>query len=133
MSGMMFIVVFCVVLFVAVQAVVNTDVSQTIDATTSVVRYSADIKASEMDGKYEVVFQNDWANHLAFLSVTSKGGKTLTVQPPVRYLPLTLHIYLCYICISIGVWLLLLLIFLYMLALVYLFISFACIFSTFSL
>jgi len=61
---------------------VNTDVSQVFDASTSVVRYSAEIKASEVAGDYQLIFPNSWAQNLAFLSVTSKG-KQLDVKAPV--------------------------------------------------
>ncbi len=82
MSGV-FLVALLAVCFAAVQAVVNTDVSQVIDATTSIVRYSVDIKATELNGEYELIFADAWASHLAHLSVSSKG-KPLSVLPPVR-------------------------------------------------
>jgi hypothetical protein len=63
--------------------IVNTEVVQSVDATTSVLRYSADVKATGVEGQYDLLFLNDWAEHLSFLSVTSKG-KSLTVRPPVR-------------------------------------------------
>lgn len=66
-----------------VQGVVNTDVSQVIDASTSIVRYSAEVKAAELGNEYQLVFPQNWAEHLSFLSVTSKE-KSLKVFPPVR-------------------------------------------------
>lgn len=69
---------------VAVQSVINTDVSQVIDATTSIVRYSADIKATEINGDYKIIFPESWAQHLAFISVSASKGKSLKVLPPVR-------------------------------------------------
>ncbi len=64
--------------------IVNKDVSQIIDATTSFVKYSAEIKAANVAGEYKLIFQNGWAEHLAFISVTSKGTK-LNVHPPTRF------------------------------------------------
>lgn len=63
---------------------INTDISQVFDASTSVVRYTAEIKASQVSGEYQLIFPNSWAENLAFISVTSKG-KLLDVRPPVRY------------------------------------------------
>jgi oligosaccharyltransferase complex subunit alpha (ribophorin I) len=65
-----------------VQGVVNTDVSQVIDASTSIVRYSAEVKAAKLGNEYRLVFPQNWAEHLSFLSVTSKE-KSLKVFPPV--------------------------------------------------
>jgi hypothetical protein len=67
----------------SVTSVVNTDVSQVFDVTTSIVHYSAEIKASEIQGQYRFLIQNNWANHLAYFSITNKG-KSLKVQDPVR-------------------------------------------------
>lgn len=66
-----------------VHGVVNTDVSQVIDASTSIVRYVAEVKATELASEYQVVFPENWAEHLSFLSVSSRG-KILKVQPPIR-------------------------------------------------
>jgi len=62
--------------------IVNKEVSQIVDATTSIVKYSVEVKATHVKGEYIFVFQNGWADHLAFVSVTSKGVK-LNVHPPV--------------------------------------------------
>ncbi len=80
-----FVVVLQVLLLISVQAIINTDVSQVIDATSSMVRYSADVKISEVEKEYRVIFANKWADHLAFLSVTTSKGKALNVLSPVRY------------------------------------------------
>lgn len=61
----------------------NTEVSQVFDASTSVVRYSSEIKATGVEGEYELLFDNSWSQHLSYLSVSSKG-KVLTVRAPVR-------------------------------------------------
>lgn len=76
--------VLLLVLVVAVVGkIVNTEVSQSIDASTQVLRYSADIKASNVDKDYSLYFPNTWANNLAYLSVTQKG-QSVVVRPPVR-------------------------------------------------
>lgn len=74
---------------------INTDVSQVFDASTSVVRYSAEIKASQVSGEYQLIFPNSWAENLAFISVTSKG-KQLDVKAPVRFTFLVLTFCVCY-------------------------------------
>lgn len=63
--------------------IANTEVSQIFDASTSVVRYTGEIKATGVEGAYDLLFDNSWAQHLSYLSVTSKG-KTLVVRAPVR-------------------------------------------------
>lgn len=61
---------------------INREVSWIIDASTSIVRLSAEIKVSQASKDYSLAFLNHWADHLSFLSVTS-GGKPLVIQPPV--------------------------------------------------
>mmetsp|Transcript_13654 Transcript_13654/g.18686 ORF Transcript_13654/g.18686 Transcript_13654/m.18686 type:complete len:450 (+) Transcript_13654:22-1371(+) len=63
-------------------AVENKEVSRTIDATSSVLRIVTDIKASDIAGKYDLVFENTQARNLAYLAVTLKS-KTLSVSPPI--------------------------------------------------
>ncbi len=63
-------------------AVVNNEVTRIVDASTSVVRITSDIKASNVDKEYQIIYTHDMAKHLAFQSVTSKG-KSLTVRAPV--------------------------------------------------
>jgi hypothetical protein len=52
---------------------INTDVSQVIDASSSIVRYNVEIKASDVEGLYEFMLQNKWVQHLAYLTATNKG------------------------------------------------------------
>lgn len=59
---------------------VNREVSSVIDATTSLVRVSSEIKAHGINGVYDLAFTDEWASHLSFLSVSS-GGKELALQP----------------------------------------------------
>jgi len=63
-------------------AVINKDVSRIIDATTSIVRVSTNIKAVNIDDEYNLIFPNDVAGKLAFLSVKLKGEQ-LAVKSPV--------------------------------------------------
>lgn len=66
--------------FIAAQTV-NRDVSAVVDATTSVVRLSADIKVAHATKEYLLSFPKAWAERLSFLSVSS-NGKPLAVLPP---------------------------------------------------
>jgi len=75
----------CVILSsFAEESIINKEVSQIIDATGATVKYSVEVKATNVAGEYSFVFNNNWATHLAFISVVSKGEK-LNVHPPVRY------------------------------------------------
>lgn len=65
-----------------VAAVVNNEVTRVIDASSSVVRITTEIKASNVEKEYQIIYTHDMAKHLAFQSVTSKG-KSLTVRAPV--------------------------------------------------
>ncbi len=78
----LYAVLFFLFQIVIVQSIVNNEVSQVIDASTSIVRYNAEIKASNVNGEYSLLFLKDWGSHLAYLSVTSKG-KPLKVLPAV--------------------------------------------------
>jgi hypothetical protein len=66
----------------AAAAVVNKDVTRVVDASTSVVRVSATIKAENVDNEYQIIFSNSMAEHLSILSVTAKG-QPLSVKAPV--------------------------------------------------
>lgn len=78
---------FVATIFAVIQSVfgviVNNEVSQIIDASTSIVKYVIEIKAAGIDGQYDLIFPNTLSDQLSYLSVKSKG-KPLTVQPPVR-------------------------------------------------
>ncbi len=81
-------ILICIALLFVVSSfaeILNSEVSQIFDASSSIVRYSNEIKATGVEGgEYELVFDHDWSQRLSFLSVTSKG-KRLHVKPPVRY------------------------------------------------
>jgi type II secretory pathway component PulC len=66
----------------AAGAVVNKDVTRVVDASTSVVRVSATIKAENIENEYQIIFSNSMAEHLSILSVTAKG-QPLVVRAPV--------------------------------------------------
>jgi len=74
-------------IFCKASVIINKDISRSIDATTAIVRVSTDIKiSSSSTGKYdyEIIYPNNHAEHLSFLSVTVKGkGSPLAVSPPV--------------------------------------------------
>jgi hypothetical protein len=63
-------------------AVVNKEVTRVIDASTSVVRITTEIKATNVENEYQLIFPHEAAKKLAFLSVTIKG-KELLVNAPV--------------------------------------------------
>ena len=81
-------ILICIGLLLVVSTfaeILNSEVSQIFDASSSMVRYSNEIKATGVEGgEYELVFDHAWSQRLSFLSVTSKG-KRLHVRPPVRY------------------------------------------------
>lgn len=73
----------CLVAVVQISAsVVNKEITRTIDATAAVVKLTIDIKATNVDGEYDLSFLDNQAKHIAFLSASSKG-KTLSVTAPV--------------------------------------------------
>jgi hypothetical protein len=83
----MYLIICLVALFFAAiselsAVIVNKEITRTIDATSAVVKLTIDIKAINVNGEYDITFQNTQAKHVAFLSATSKG-KALTVNAPV--------------------------------------------------
>lgn len=66
----------------AVASIVNREVTRVVDASTSVVRVTTDIKAANVEKEYKLIIDNALAKRLSFLSVTSKN-KALNVQAPV--------------------------------------------------
>lgn len=75
-------VVVSILLAVGASAVVNKEVSRIVDASTSVVRVTTSIKATNVDGEYQLILPNALASHLAHMAVTSKGNP-LSVSAPV--------------------------------------------------
>jgi Ribophorin I len=63
--------------------VVNKDVTRTIDASSAIVRITADIKAVNVAGEYQVAFPTNEAKSLSFISVALKD-KMLPLSAPVR-------------------------------------------------
>ncbi|KAJ1416540.1 Ribophorin I [Ochromonadaceae sp. CCMP2298] len=74
----------------ATGAVVNKDVTRVVDASTSVVRVSATIKAENIENEYQIIFSNSMAEHLSILSVTAKG-QPLVVRAPVMTADYTIY------------------------------------------
>jgi hypothetical protein len=62
---------------------VNKDVQRVIDASSSILKIFIDIKASDVDKEYKLLFPTSVAKKLAFLSVQQKG-KGLVVTAPVE-------------------------------------------------
>lgn len=61
---------------------INKDVQRTIDASSAILKIYIDIKATEVDKEYKLVFPTYQAEKLAFLSISLKGKK-LAVSAPV--------------------------------------------------
>jgi len=57
-------------------AVVNTEVTRIIDASSAVVREVMGIKATGLSGVYQVVYPDAWAKRIAFIEVTDKEDKS---------------------------------------------------------
>lgn len=62
---------------------VNKDVQRVIDASSSILKIFIDIKATDVDQEYKLLFPTSAAKKLAFLSVQQKG-KGLIVAAPVE-------------------------------------------------
>mmetsp|Transcript_16718 Transcript_16718/g.16817 ORF Transcript_16718/g.16817 Transcript_16718/m.16817 type:complete len:453 (+) Transcript_16718:63-1421(+) len=62
--------------------VINTEVQRTIDLTGPIVKITADIKATNIEKEYEIIFPDSQAKQLAYLTVTKKG-KTIPTTAPV--------------------------------------------------
>ena len=75
-------------LLACASAQVNTEVTRTIDASTSIVRIAAEIKAANLKGEYQVAFPTAEAKSISYLSVSLKG-KPLPLSAPVRWVYLS--------------------------------------------
>ena len=75
-------IVLSSVVALSLGAVINKEVTRSVDASTSVVRVTTNIKAAGIDGEYQIAFPNNLAEHLAYVSVTSKGN-ALVISSPV--------------------------------------------------
>lgn len=60
---------------------VNTEVQRTIDLTSPIVKIILDIKATNVEKEYQIVFPDSQAKQLSFLSVTKKGKTVKTTAP----------------------------------------------------
>lgn len=67
----------------ATSGIVNKEVTRVIDASTAIVKLTADIKAAGMKGAYVLTFPTREARCISHLAVTLKG-KALPVSAPVR-------------------------------------------------
>jgi hypothetical protein len=93
MSG--FLLLSCVVFIVMMMMqssmtfadIVNKDVTRIIDASTNVIKISTSVKASisgssdNQDSIYDIIFPNEQAINLAFISVSYKS-KVLPLNEP---------------------------------------------------
>lgn len=64
------------------EGIINTEVTQSFDISTSVVRMTADIKAANVRDTYDLFLPTQWAEKMAFMSVSSNKNKILTTLPP---------------------------------------------------
>lgn len=62
--------------------VLNEEVSQVIDASSSIVHYNAEIKTSDVKDEYVFLLPAKWGESLSYFSASSKG-KSLLVLPAV--------------------------------------------------
>jgi hypothetical protein len=83
MAGYRLCAIFCaLVISFASSTLINKDVSVVIDATTSIIRFAAEVKVvSQARQTYQLCFEDTWAEHLSFLSISS-NGKLLPILPP---------------------------------------------------
>ena len=68
-----------------INATINKEVSRTIDAASSIVRVSTEIKIADGGKEYQLIFPDSQANHLSYLSVILKGKlkDKLPISAPV--------------------------------------------------
>lgn len=77
---LLILTLFCVPFTLA--DVINKEITRVIDASNSVLRVTTDIKAANVEKEYLLIFPDDVALNLAFLSVSSKG-QLLPVHSPI--------------------------------------------------
>ena len=82
MKAFQFVSVLFLALFAHASSVGNKDVQRTIDASSSILKIFMEIKATDVDKEYQLVFPTTAAVKLAFLSVQYKG-KSLLIAAPV--------------------------------------------------
>lgn len=61
--------------------IINDEIHRTIDISSPILRITIEIKASHIDGEYEICFHDYIAKHIAYLSVNSKGNLLKTTAP----------------------------------------------------
>jgi hypothetical protein len=82
-----FIVMMMMQSSMAYADIVNKDVTRIIDASTNVIKISTSVKASisgssdNQDSIYDIIFPNEHATNLAFISVSYKS-KVLPLNEP---------------------------------------------------
>lgn len=68
---------------VVTSSIINKEVSRVLDASSNILKITTTIKTFMNDNSYDVIYPNDAAIHLAFISATTKGGIQLSVDEPV--------------------------------------------------
>jgi hypothetical protein len=68
--------------FVFSECAINKEVTRNIDASTSIVRVTTTIKAIKVQKQYDLIFTQEQAQHLSFLSVIL-NKKKLVIEAPV--------------------------------------------------
>lgn len=84
MKTCQFVSILFLALFAHASSVGNKDVQRTIDASSSILKIFMEIKATDVDKEYQLVFPTSAAVKLAFLSVQHKG-KSLVIAAPVAW------------------------------------------------
>lgn len=65
---------FIIIFTLSINAeVINKEVIRSIDATSSIVRVTTEIKVSNVNKEYKLIFSNYQANYLAYISASIKG------------------------------------------------------------
>ena len=68
-----FIQFYCILQTLVCATVINKDIQRTVDASSSMVKITTEIKATGVDKEYIFCFPKVQADHLAYISVTNKG------------------------------------------------------------
>lgn len=88
LSSVIFIIMMMMQSSMTYADIVNKDVTRIIDASTNVIKISTSVKASisgsnndNLDSIYDIIFPNEHAINLAFISVSYKS-KVLSLNEP---------------------------------------------------
>jgi oligosaccharyltransferase complex subunit alpha (ribophorin I) len=82
MVNALLIIVVALALVGCVLAAVNDEIVRNIDASSSIVTVTLSVKASGLEGGYNLMFPDATAARLAFLEVTDKDKNVYTVRAP---------------------------------------------------